>query len=646
MKALSAGLTFVSVSTVFALLLGIACGGLGTRTAMLSLVLGGLFAIAAYLGTANPEKIPDQSGSTSAARYDRIWLWGLGACFVMFAARSFLWLLYIDGAELRIQSPNNLGDLALHITYIKHFASGVALWPDNPIYVFSKLRYPAGIDLFNALLCLVDVDLIRGLIWVGLLASVATFYAFYRWGHEFGIAGFLFNGGVIGFGFLRTLEFKDYQGANNIAWKSIPLAMFVTQRGLLYAIPAGLLLLWHWRQKFFRNNAQDRRGPLPFWVELALYASMPLFHVHTFLALSIVLVFLFAWEWAGSVKFIVDLARNEGAAYIRAMFLSKAKWREALGDITIRKHTATLVASALVPATFFVRLITDHFRAGSVLEWYPGWVLHDKTGNDFYYSFFWFWLVNFGLWMPLTLILIGYCGWRFWKKGIAADGKVPEEIVFLSAATAIFLFGFFVKTAPWEWDNLKLMIWGYFLVLPFLWSKLAEDWPMHVRIAVCIALLGSGFVSLFGGLAAGKPGYGFANRAELDGVGSAIRTLPANARFATFPIYHHPLLLQGRKVVLGYPGHIWTQGFDYSRENDKLSQLMNGGVNWREYARELRVRYIFWGREETTNYEKSSRPWETTTPKIASGTWGAIYDLEPLQPHAPSVLNPNATATP
>src|ERR1700736_4710366 len=243
MKTLSAGLTFVRVATVFGLLLGITCGGLGARTAMLSLILGGLVAIAAYLRTTDPGK-PQKNAN--GVRYERIWLWGLGACFVMFAARSFLWLLYIDGAELRIQSPNNLGDLALHITYIRHFASGVALWPDNPIYAFSKLRYPAGIDLFNALLCLVDVDLIRGLIWVGLLASAATFYAFFRWGGGFSIAGFLFNGGVIGFIFLRTWEFKDYQGANNIAWKSIPLAMFVTQRGLLYAIPAGLLLLWHW----------------------------------------------------------------------------------------------------------------------------------------------------------------------------------------------------------------------------------------------------------------------------------------------------------------------------------------------------------------------------------------------------------------
>src|SRR6185369_4049067 len=134
---------------------------------------------------------------------------------------------------------------------IRNFANGVHVWPDSPIYAFSKLRYPAGIDLFNALLCLVHVDLIRGLVWTGLLGSLATFYAFFRWGGTFGVAGFLFNGGIAGFQFLKTLKFLDYQGVNKIAWKSIPLSMFVTQRGWLYAIPAALVLLWHWREKYF-----------------------------------------------------------------------------------------------------------------------------------------------------------------------------------------------------------------------------------------------------------------------------------------------------------------------------------------------------------------------------------------------------------
>src|SRR6184192_4138480 len=309
MKWLSAVLTFVNLSVVCGLFLGMAGRGLNVVSAWLALVCGAAFAVAAYLGTSDTairekaanqppvrksQKASDPDSSPNAAtwsaimRYRHVWFWAVAICFAMFAVRSFCWLLYIDGSELKIQSPNNLGDLSLHLTLIKNFANGVALWPDNPIYVFSKLRYPAGIDLFNALLSLVHVDLITGLVWVGLVGSLATFYAFYRWGGAFAVAGFLFNGGLAGFEFLRTFKFNDYQDVNTIAWKSIPLTMLVTQRGLLYAIPAGLILLWHWRERYFRRG-QDRHPPLPFWVELTLYATMPIFHLHTFIALSIVL---------------------------------------------------------------------------------------------------------------------------------------------------------------------------------------------------------------------------------------------------------------------------------------------------------------------------------------------------------------------
>src|SRR5438046_8524842 len=32
-----------------------------------------------------------------------------------------------------------------------------------------------------------------------------------------------------------------------------------------------------------------------------------------------------------------------------------------------------MLALALIPASFFVWLVTDHFRAASVLQWHPGW---------------------------------------------------------------------------------------------------------------------------------------------------------------------------------------------------------------------------------------------------------------------------------
>src|SRR6266571_4973026 len=675
MKWLTAVLTFVNLSVISGLLLGMAGKGLNTLTAALALVCGAAFAVAAFLGTSDPagrektanppeperksrnatESQPNTGIRAALMRYRRVWFWAMAVFFAMFAVRSFCWLFYIDGSDYKIQSPNNLGDLSLHLTLIKTFANGVPLWPDNPIYVFSKLRYPAGIDLFNALLSLVHVDLITGLVWVGLVASAATFYGFYRWGGSFAVAGFLFNGGIAGFQFFKTWKFLDYQGTaadiahRPIAWKSIALSMFVTQRGWLYAIPAALVEV--------RGN---RKGPLPFWVALALYASMPLFNLHTFIALTVVLVFVLILERPSEINFIVDLTRNEGISGLGRLISHPRIWPEIFRGAPIRRHAAAMLTIALIPASFFVWLVTDHFRAASVLQWHPGWAqdsqefaapffrmggaanfgsstmfgsLLQKTWNGVISPFFQFWLTNFGLWIPLALGLLGLIGWRIWKSRWRWGNRPPADIAFVLPAVLIFGIGYFFKTAPWEWDNLKLMVWGYFLILPFLWSDILGRWAFPERAAICIALFGSGFVTLLGGLSAGHPGFGLIERARLDYAGAAMRPLPTEARFAAYPTFNCPVLLQGRKAVAGYPGHLWTEGFDYTEVNNRLTALMNGAANWREAAQSLGVRYIFWGQDEKTNYQSSSRPWEATSFLVASGDWGAIYDLATAAPH-------------
>jgi hypothetical protein len=764
MKWLSAGLTFVNVATVWGLLGGLISHGLNRTVAISSMIAGLLAALLAYWGTcaapppeepeaarsvATPESEPIQArpvlqsfwlwlavaisaisvvawaftrnGSIwlwllgavlaiSAAgpisrRYRSIWFWFMIALFAIFAVRSFCNVLFIDGNDLKIQSPNNLGDLSLHLTYIKNFASGVPLWPDNPIYVFSKLRYPAGVDLFNALLACAGVDVIRGLVWAGLLASAATCFALYRWGGTFAIAGFLFNGGLVGFQWFRNYAWNDYQGVPFIAWKSLALSMFVTQRGLLYALPVGLILLYHWRAKFFAPNqaqapapepasaepgaaeiaAPRSRGPLPFWVEAMLYGTLPLFHLHTFLALSVVLLFLF-------------------------FFL----------DTRARLQLLLLAGAAVVPATLFTWLITDHFHAGSILTWNPGWV---QSNGDFarplaafstqpatvvaaasgffgtLKQFVQFWLINFGLTIPLIVALLVLVVIRAWMRrdepapvkirliavlatlalvlvGLAsliaylsfgfglfvALAIIPPVVIafliplsallllsnwrqtipvsasfaFVVPAVALFIFACLVKTAPWEWDNIKLIIWAYLMVLPFVWSEVVSRWTFPLRAIACLALFGSGFVTLFGGLAVGQTGFGIADRTELDAVGIAVKKLPADARFAAYPTFNHPLLLQGRKVILGYPGHVWTQGFNYGDDSNKLTALMNGAPDWKDTARNFHAKYLFWGREEIKNYPQSKHPWERESKMVATGAWGSIYDIESPREPAPA----------
>src|SRR5205823_2844426 len=272
------------------------------------------------------------------------------------------------------------------------FGNGRGLLPGRPNFRFRQLPHPARIRLLYRLLTNLGFDLRHQLIATGLLASLATFYALYRWGGTFTVAGFLFNGGINGYQFLNTNKSLDYQGTSHVASKSIPLTMFVTQRGLLYAIPAGLLLLRQWRSKY---GSEEQKQLLPVWSEYILYATMPLFHVHTFIALSIVLLVLFLTRPASRLPLL------------------------------------KLVGAAVLPAVFFVWLTTDHMRAGSILDWHFGWT---QTVGDFKMEFFLFWLVNFGAFLPLVVALIWIVAQHESERPRLRKLELPIDAAYLAAA--------------------------------------------------------------------------------------------------------------------------------------------------------------------------------------------------------------------
>src|SRR5262249_58476362 len=116
MKWVTAGITFVNLSVVCGLILGLAGRGLNTMSAALALVCGAAFAVAAFLGTrdiaveqksANGQAVEKKSPKRSDAEdgqneissarkgHRRHWFWAVPVCFASFALRSFSWLLYI-----------------------------------------------------------------------------------------------------------------------------------------------------------------------------------------------------------------------------------------------------------------------------------------------------------------------------------------------------------------------------------------------------------------------------------------------------------------------------------------------------------------------------------------------------------------------
>ena len=119
--------------------------------------------------------------------------------------------------------------------------------------------------------------------------------------------------------------------------------------------------------------------------------------------------------------------------------------------------------------------------------------------------------------------------------------------------------------AAWEWDNTKLMIWAYVAALPFIWQVWVRPLSLPLRVPVCALLFFSGGVSLAGGMESTQMNFELIARTELDGVRRAMHGLPVERAVRGAPDYNHPLVYCGRKLALGYEGHIHSQGIDYGQ---------------------------------------------------------------------------------
>lgn len=578
MRAVVALLTASVAAVVIGLVLAFAGGGLSFPLAALALVGGTVIGGLAF----------KQTFATTKRIHPVEWL--LLGVFAAASFRAFFWLLYSQDNNLKVLSPNNLGDLAIHLDFIRYFASGIPFWPENPIFAGEPLRYPIGADFFNSLLLSVGLPVEQGLVWVGIAGSALTAAALWKWGRGFAVAAFLFGGGLAGFVVFRELfetgkfAVEDYQA--KMAWKNLFLALFVTQRGLLFALPAGLLLLDDWRSRFLRNT----QPPLPAWVALLLYASLPLFSLHSFLFLSVALAGMFFF----------------------------ASSRE------IRTTTLKFAGIAFVPATICVALVTGGFGTSGGVHWLPGWLQSeaiaatDHTAFEKFRAQTWFWLENFGLYLVLWAGLV-----------VVTIVRGPRETrAIVLPATLMFLICAFVSLAAWPWDNTKILIWAWLVVAPCIWSDILRPMPVACRAGVCAVLFFTGALSLVGGLDS-RHGYDLAKHTVVDATASGVAEFDPGVTFACAPEYSHPLVLLGRKISVGYDGHLWSHGIDYGPAMEDLDRLMNARPGWREAVPRLHADYLYWGRPERQRYPASSRDWKSL-PIAARGEGFVIYDLRGL----------------
>jgi hypothetical protein len=539
---------------------GLVATGLGLSSGVLTPWTSGLaLAAGAMLAGATARACRETAPVARPSLFD---LLALG-CLAVVSLRQFLWLTFEREGSLFVLLPYNYGDLPLHWTYVEFLARGAPFWPENPIFTGERLHYPIGVDLLTALLVQLGVPLRHALTAFGLLGSALLGAMLFAWGRGFAVAAFLFSGGLVGLEALGNALAQEVHGP--LAWKSLYLALFMPQRGFLFALPAGLILLWSFRERLLREG----RG-LPAWVEGFLWGSLPLFHAHTFLFVSVVVAI-----WA-------LLARKLARAWAPLLI-------------------------ALPPALFTTWQVTEGLRAASIAWWKPGWVMGAQNPLAFLAQ-------NFGSFLPLA----AWAAFEAWRT------RRLEARLLVGPGLAFFVLLFFVMLAPWDWDNTKLMLWCYVLLLPPMGDLLARL-SRPLRAGALVFLLYSG-VAAVASACWGARAARVASVAEQAAVCSALQSLPPGERIATVQTFNHPVALCGHALVAGYGGHLWSHGIHAKPVEERLGRLMRGEPGWEDWARQLEARYVFWGAEEERAYPGSLQPW-AVGPAVAEGAWGRLYAL-------------------
>ncbi|MFH1499301.1 MAG: hypothetical protein ABII82_15910, partial [Verrucomicrobiota bacterium] len=235
---------------------------------------------------------------------------------------------------------------------------------------------------------------------------------------------------------------------------------------------------------------------------------------------------------------------------------------------------------------------------------------------------------NFGPWL---LVLPALAAWTVWRRATdRTDAGASEALAWVLPGLGLLLFSLVWKLQPWAWDNTKLMLWGWLACAPFVWRIWLARARLWLQVAACALLFGAGVAALLTGLGVGlrTGGYQVTTVRDVDSAIQARAALPPGTVVAAAPDYNQPLLLAGQPVMLGYDGHLWSHGIDYEERLGLLRQLMLGADNWREAARKLGVRHIYWGWKEAAAYPGSSRPWSSEATILYNSPAGTLYQLK------------------
>jgi hypothetical protein len=560
-------LIHILFSTLIAAFLALVFQGLNGWIAIVSLVGGGTisFVFRRHL-------------QVMSEGWKRKWDWidkAIISFILLLGVRQYAYLYFSIDNGVNTLLRNNYGDLPLHLSYIRHMAAGTIFPPINPFFSLEKLRYPLGIDLYNALWESLGVPTQAHLFLIGIVLLLAAVLALQRFGGILLVGAFFFNGGWTGWQLLTSGVLLDYQEA--LTWKNFFITLFIPQRSLWMGLPLGVWLIYQVRDQFY-EEFQTRKpwGRAQTFLLGTAWGVLPFFHMQAFIVVSLLIAFY-------------TLTGPTPKSNLLALW-PVLIWAVPLG-------------------TMFVLYLTDMFQKGSMIHFQWSWFSPKNLAI--------FFGVELGPW---TVFILGVGAYRLWK------GQWRERGEWLMAILGFLLFNALLL-APWDWDKLKILIWFYLVVIALCVRGVEPYLTTWRKAALCVGLFFSGIVCMLavsGNRAQPTELYEWR---ELWNTKGAMGAISKDAVIAATPTFNHPLSFWGYAIAVGYSGHLWSHGVDYQGPEEMIDRLYQDGTDWAAIADRLQLTHIFWGPMEKERYGTKPPPWRAALVNLSPVPGYEIYSL-------------------
>lgn len=502
---------------------------------------------------------------------------------------------------------HNYGDLGFHLAITCDFLYGQRFPPEHPSFGLAGLTYPFIPDFGCALLVAAGDNIQDAYFVTATLIFVCMIGLMIRWvkmltrdalAARLAVLLFLFSGGLGWWTFLRDVHnggeglfhmlghlTRDYTisptTADGLRWGNTVTALLLSQRTLTVGISLALVVFTLWWQALRGDKTDMMMRRMA--AAGCITGLLPLTHSYSFIVVLGLGACLFLICWSRG-----DRATSPawGVFFACALLIG---WTQSLG----------LMAG-------------NRMKASTFLSWAPGW----DHGS---FAVLPFWFYNTGLFIPLLLIAFIVCS-------SSEEGRVMTW--YCAPFTVCFIVPNLLKLAPWVWDNIKVLVYWLIGSVPLVGLLLARllRGTLATRIlavSLMLVLTAAGALDIwrvFSGqidqVIIDRPGMEFALRVR--------EATPPGAMVLHAAVANHPLVLSGRRHLLGYVGHVWSQGYDGGTRDSEIRAVYTGAVTATEILKRYHIDYIAVGPQERATLTVNDSFLRRFPPVVQSGPY-ALY---------------------